>query len=110
MDEVNRRRALGLAAVAGAAVLAAPAAADDPPAPPFDEAAERARVIAAGMTAAEADCWVLLAKAVGAFFALPKLHPMDQHEVAVAAHVLQNKLLSRPAYRVYTGGMGVKPK
>jgi hypothetical protein len=38
---------------------------------------------------------------VGKFFALPKLHPMDDHEVAHATHAIQHKLLSRPAYRRY---------
>jgi hypothetical protein len=53
------------------------------------------------MTEAEADCWELAAKLAGAFFALPKLHPMDNQEVATAIHVIQNKLLSRPTYRKY---------
>src|SRR5688572_16074657 len=100
MDEITRRAAL--AAAAGAAVLAVPGvgAAQEK----YDEKADRERVIAAGMTEAEADCWVLVAKAVGKFSGLPKLHPMDEHEVAVAVHVIQNKLLSRPTYRKYTGG------
>ena len=41
------------------------------------------------------------AQAAATFFELPKLHPMDDHEVAHAAHVIQSKLLSRPAYRRY---------
>lgn len=38
---------------------------------------DRERVMAAGLTAAEADCWAATAEAAGKFFALPKLHPMD---------------------------------
>jgi hypothetical protein len=53
------------------------------------------------MTDAEADCWVTVARAAGQFFELPKLHPMDDHEVAHAIHVIQHKLLSRPTYRKY---------
>jgi hypothetical protein len=63
--------------------------------------ADRKRVIACGMTEAEADCWEAIAKAAGKFFELPKLHPMDDHEVAQAIHVVQNKLLGRPTYRKY---------
>ena len=63
--------------------------------------ADRKRVIACGMTEAEADCWEAIAKAAGMFFDLPKLHPMDDHEVAQAIHVVQNKLLGRPTYRKY---------
>lgn len=62
---------------------------------------DRERVLAVGMTEEEADCWELAAKTAGAFFALPKMHPMDDQEVAQAIHVIQNKLLSRPTYRRY---------
>jgi hypothetical protein len=64
-------------------------------------ASERRRVLAAGLTEAEAECWILVAQAAGKFFELPKLHEMDEHEVAHAIHVIQNKLLGRPAYRQY---------
>ena len=53
------------------------------------------------MTEAEADCWAATAEAAGKFFALPKLHVMDDHEVAHAIHVIQHKLLARPTYRRY---------
>ncbi len=55
----------------------------------------------AGLTAEEAECWELAAALAGRFFALPQLHPMDRQEVAQAVHVVQNKLMSRPAYRKY---------
>ncbi len=58
-------------------------------------------VMEAGMTEAEADCWEKTAEAAGAFFNLPVLHPEDAKEVAVAIHVIQNKLLGRPVYRKY---------
>lgn len=58
-------------------------------------------VIAAGLTAAEAECWEQIAAAAGKFFALPELHPMDKQEVASAIHIIQNKLLGRPTYRKY---------
>ena len=53
------------------------------------------------MTEAEADCWEAIAKAAGKFFDLPKLHPMDDQEIAQAIHIVQNKLLGRPTYRRY---------
>jgi hypothetical protein len=62
---------------------------------------DRQRVIACGMTEAEADCWEIVGEAAGAFFRLPKLHPMDEQEVAQAIHIIQHKLLSRPTYRRY---------
>src|SRR5262249_10962625 len=62
---------------------------------------DRQMVLACGMTEAEADCWEATAEAAGKFFALPKLHVMDDHEVAHAIHIIQHKLLSRPAYRKY---------
>jgi hypothetical protein len=62
---------------------------------------DRQRVIACGMTEAEADCWAAVADAAGKFFDLPKLHPTDADEVAEAIHIIQYKLLSRPTYRKY---------
>jgi hypothetical protein len=62
---------------------------------------ERERVMSLGFTEEEAECWVLAASVAGKFFSLPDLHPMDDHEVAHATHVIQSKLLSRPAYRRY---------
>ena len=109
MDDLTRRGALALAATAGVAALAAadekkedkpkeqkPKAMIDK-----DRALDRERVIACGMTEAEADCWEAVAVAAGKFFDLPELHVMDGHEVAHAIHVIQHKLLSRPAYRKY---------
>jgi hypothetical protein len=62
---------------------------------------ERERAVSIGLTAEEAECWELAASLAGKFFELPKLHQMDDHEVAHAIHVIQNKLLGRPAYRKY---------
>jgi hypothetical protein len=62
---------------------------------------ERERVMSLGFTEEEAECWVLAASVAGTFFSLPDLHQMDDHEVAHAIHVVQSKLLSRPAYRRY---------
>ena len=56
---------------------------------------------AIGFTEAETECWLLISKAAGKFFELPKLHAMDDQEVASAVHIVQNKLLSRPTYRMY---------
>jgi len=98
MDEMTRRQAV--AALAGAPALAGLGGAADKKAE-FDEAGERKRVLACGLTEAEADCWVTVARAAGQFFDLPKLHPMDDHEVAHAIHIIQHKLLSRPMYRKY---------
>ncbi|HJZ93902.1 MAG TPA: twin-arginine translocation signal domain-containing protein [Gemmataceae bacterium] len=101
MDDTTRRDALKLVAAVGvaAAVGAATRATADekPKAVPSD----RERVVAAGMTEAEADCWEATANAAGKFFDLPELHPSDKLEVAQAIHIIQHKLLSRPAYRKY---------
>src|SRR5215510_5282921 len=93
MDEITRRAALQL--TAGLSLLSD----DDKAKAPVKT--DRDFVMEAGMTADEADCWELIAKAAGKFFELPKLHPMDAQEVASAIHVVQNKLLSRPTYRKY---------
>jgi hypothetical protein len=106
MSEISRREAAGLAVLAGAAALASlnsAAAAEEKPKPEFDEKAERKHVMDCGMTEAEADCWVTVAQAAGRFFDLPKLHPMDEQEVAQAIHIIQHKLLSRPVHRKYKG-------
>ncbi len=58
-------------------------------------------VMQCGFTEKESECWQLLTLAVNSFFALPSMHPTDQQEVANAIHIIQNKLLSRPAYRKY---------
>jgi hypothetical protein len=95
MNHITRRSALAAAATAGAAAFTQ--AADNKIA--ADE--DRKRVIAASLTEAEADCWAATAEAAGKFFALPQLHVMDDHEVSHAIHVIQHKLLARPAYRKY---------
>jgi hypothetical protein len=114
MDEITRRELVGSLALAGTVVatgLAPNAAqADDRPNSDSEEKAERQRVIACGLTEAEADCWILAGKAAAKFFELPKLHPTDDHEVAHAIHVVQSKLLSRPAYRRYKELLKNKPQ
>lgn len=78
--------------------VSVPNAMDDPP---KKVRTDRDFVMEAGMTADEAECWELIAKAAGKFFELPVEHPMDKQEVASAIHIVQNKLLSRPTYRKY---------
>jgi hypothetical protein len=99
MQGITRRSVLQAGASAGLAALAGTAAAEDKSGK--KPATDRERVMAAGLTAEEADCWEAVAEAAGKFFALPKLHPMDAQEVASAIHIIQNKLLSRPTYRRY---------
>ncbi len=105
MEKMTRRDAVGIAALAGtfavAQLIANPAQAAEKPIGEQDEQAERKRVIDCGLTEAEADCWILVSKAAAKFFELPVLHPTDGQEVAQAIHVVQQKLLSRPAYRKY---------
>jgi hypothetical protein len=109
MSDMTRRRVLLLAATATGAGALTPACAN---ADQRDEQQtgyatnerweiERERVLAPGFTDAEAECWELVARAAGSFFALPPLHPMDEQEVAQAIHVIQNKLMSRPTYGRY---------
>lgn len=108
MDDLTRRRALkwaslGLAASAAAQSGAIGQVSEEATVKDTPDAAKTDRdfVLAAGMTAGEADCWAAAAECAGAFFNLPELHPMDKQEVAQAIHVIQNKLLSRPTYREY---------
>ncbi len=116
MDDLTRRDALAYAAAAGATAWTAaqgavPAGQQKPEAAPQEKlkttltdkerALDRERIIASGMTVAEADCWELLAQCAGKYFELPKLHVMDDHEISHAFHVLQYRLLGRPAYRRY---------
>ena len=97
MAEFTRRSVLSTALFAGSAASVL----GDDAANHATSSNDRAFVIAAGLTEEEAECWTKLAEAAGAFLKLPELHPMDQHEVASAIHVVQNKLLSRPTYRKY---------
>jgi hypothetical protein len=114
MNETTRREVVRVAAMAGVAMLAGAASnealAADSKSNDALEQAERQRVVACGMTEAEAECWILASKAAAAFFALPALHEMDQHEVSHAIHVVQQKLLSRPAYRHYKEMLKAQPK
>jgi hypothetical protein len=97
MNELTRRTILQQAALG---VYALPGQGSDDP-PQKVGKTDRDFVMEAGMTADEAECWELIAKAAGKFFELPQLHPMDKQEVASAIHIVQNKLLSRPTYRKY---------
>lgn len=124
---MTRRAALRSAGVAGltAAGVAAPgiAAADDkpqpkpaPPVPPGPgparwtefELKDRRAVLAAGLSEAEADAWLLMNRAGAKLLALPSQHPSDLPDMVDAIHVIQNKLLARASYRKYldahTGG------
>jgi len=101
LPEIDRRTALQQT-LAGGLLAKVPATAvaqgaDDAKKPMSD----RQLVMAAGLTEDEAECWELVAKAAGMFFALPKLHPLDASEVATVIHVIQHKLLARPTYRKY---------
>lgn len=102
MSSYTRRDAMKLAAMSGPVAMSPFALGQDAQQPGGDvDSLDRKRVLAAGMTEAEADCWEFAAKTAGAFFALPELHSMDAHEIAHAIHVVQNKLLARPTYRRY---------
>jgi hypothetical protein len=110
MDALTRRAAIGATAGFGAAAIASclpTAAGQEPPAGATESqesvaALDRKRVLECGFTEAEADCWQQLNQTAAMFFALPKLHAMDDHELAHAIHVLQYRLMSRPTYRQYT--------
>ena len=105
MRTMTRRNALKLAAAACGTSLTLRANADESCESNDADAAmwaeQRAKVLAAGFTPDEAECWELVARASGKFFELPVLHELDAHEVSEAIHVIQNKLLSRPTYRIY---------
>jgi hypothetical protein len=63
---------------------------------------------ACGLTPDEAECWALAARLATAFFRLEMLHSLDGAEVATAIHVIQDKLLARPAYRRYLRATGTE--
>lgn len=120
MTPLSRRTAVrgaaSLAGVTASTALAGEAAADDKrsasgPAPWTEaELRDRRRVRALGYTEQEADCWLLVARAGGAFLGLPEQHPSDAPDVADAIHVMQRILLQRPAYRKYRElGEGEEP-
>ncbi len=95
MHQISRRKLLASSATAAMSAPVSGAVQDEIP------NSDRGRVVAAGMTDAEADCWELAAKTAGKYFELPELHPTDRQEIATAIHIIQNKLLSRPTYRRY---------
>jgi hypothetical protein len=105
MEDVSRREVIETVALPGAAALTGltpnAASADDIEALTAEEKLDRDRVLACGFTEAEANCWVSLNRTAARFFDLPKLHVMDDHELAHAIHVLQYRLMSRHAYRKY---------
>lgn len=123
MDELTRRTVLGTSALAGAvAVIGVPQSpaapvSDGKPSPeprqdpearpslPPDPMADRKRVLACGFTEAEADCWIAVNAACEKCFNLPKLHVMDDHELAHAFHVLQYRLMMRPTFRQYQANL-----
>lgn len=97
--------ALSGAAVAGsgkASTAGIPSAPQEPaPGEQVADSPDRRAILAAGLTAEEAECWRLTAAAAGAFFALKDQHPSEKAEVTAAIHIVQNILLSRPTYRKY---------
>ena len=116
MTDNNRRRLLQTAALGSVAALAATALPDAAAADETDReypltdrqcdwtAGERLdyrNIRIAGFTHDEAICWLLTARAAGAFFNLPEQHPADIPEVVTAVHTMQYKLLGRPTYREY---------
>jgi hypothetical protein len=127
MDDLTRRAMLratgfaGMMAIVGVTAPAASGAGDranaqpeqDPEAkpdlPPFPEA-DKKRVMACGFTEAEANCWNAVNEACTQYFNLPKLHVMDDHELAHAFHVLQYRLMMRPAYRQYQALVAAEKK
>lgn len=62
---------------------------------------ERERALAVGLTEQEAECWELAGTLAGQLYRLPVLHETDWHDLVHAIHIIQNKLLARPAYRKY---------
>lgn len=107
MDEMTRRGALTAAAAGAMALASANAEMDDEKeksksgVTEQDRALDRERLLASGLTPAEAEVWDLAGQCAEKFFALPKLHVMDDHEIAHAVHVVQYRVLARPAYRKY---------
>lgn len=100
MNKPTRRQVMQTAALSISAAVSSTYA-DDKQSVPAKKKTDRECVMEAGMTAAEADCWELIAKAAAKFFELPSLHPSEKQDVVNAIHVVQDKLLARPTYRKY---------
>jgi hypothetical protein len=62
---------------------------------------ERDRALAVGLTEQEAERWELAGTLAGRLYNLLTLHETDWHDLVHAIHIVQNKLLARPAYRKY---------
>lgn len=107
MSDLTRREAFRAAALGAPALASGPTRTSAVSPTPHtrqaaaDDRTDRERVIACGFMEAEADCWELVSEASGKPFELPRLHGMDDHEVAPAVRVIQHKLLARPAFRKY---------
>ena len=57
----------------------------------------RSQAIAAGLTEHEAACWAMSGELASMLLRLPELHADDSDELCTAIHVIQDKLLGRPA-------------
>ena len=53
------------------------------------------------LTEQEVGCWELAGTLANRLYRLSTLHEMDWHDVVHAIHIIQNKLLARPAYQKY---------
>lgn len=62
---------------------------------------DRERVLRAGLTEQEADCWALVGAAAQAMLQLPFLAGEDTRVCVEAIRSLQCRLLARPAFRLY---------
>jgi hypothetical protein len=62
---------------------------------------ERDRALAVVLTGQEAECWELTGTLAGRLYNLPTLHETDWHDLVHTIHIIQNKLMARPAYRKY---------
>ena len=62
---------------------------------------ERERAVSVGLTEQEAECWELAGTLASRLYRLPTLHDTDWHDMVHAIHIIQDKLLARPAYWKY---------
>jgi hypothetical protein len=65
------------------------------------ELKDRKRVLSVGFTDDEADTWLSINRGAAKMLSLPELHPSDRKDIADAVHILQDRLMLRPAYKKY---------
>lgn len=106
-EECSRRDVMKTATTAGlasaaVALLATEEVAANAQFPNDELARERAIIQRCGLTAQEANSWVLIARLASDMLKIPGFTQEDHQQITQAIQLLQNKLLSQPTKRRYS--------